>query len=72
MKAKDKEIIADNLKETRLELGLECQPLIPIGARSGLLTRIATTESGWVVRSDDIQTAFLELESAIRASSQFH
>jgi len=46
MKAKDKEIIADNLKETRLELGLECQPLIPIGARSGLLTRIATTESG--------------------------
>jgi hypothetical protein len=35
------EIIADNLSKSRVELGR----LIPTGERSGLLTRIAVTES---------------------------
>ena len=39
------------------------QRLIPTGERSGLLTHIATTESGFVVRADEKLTAFLELES---------
>jgi hypothetical protein len=39
------EIIADNLQESGLELGATSQRLIPTGKRSGLLTRIAATES---------------------------
>ena len=41
------------------------QRLIPTGKRSGLLTRIATTENGSFVRADEILTAFLEAERAI-------
>jgi hypothetical protein len=44
--------------------------LIPTGERSGLQTRIAATESGFVVRADEMLTAFLELEAAIRAATQ--
>jgi hypothetical protein len=40
------EIIGDNLKPSRLELGAMSQPLIPTGEKSGLLTRIAMTETG--------------------------
>jgi hypothetical protein len=39
------------------------------GEQSGLQTRIAATESRFVVHADKILTAFLELESAIRAGS---
>jgi hypothetical protein len=39
--------------------------LIPTGERSGLLTRIATTEKRLVVRAGEKLTAFLELEAAI-------
>ena len=39
-----------------------CQRLIPAGERSGLLTRIAATESVYVVQADEKLTAFLELE----------
>ena len=38
------EIIADNLKQSRLELGLRLSDW-PTGERSGLLMRIATTKS---------------------------
>jgi hypothetical protein len=41
--------------------------LILTGERSGLLTRIATTESVSLWRADEKLTAFVELESAIRA-----
>jgi len=41
--------------------------LILTGERSGLLTRIAMTETRFVVRADEKLTAFLELESAIRS-----
>jgi hypothetical protein len=37
------------------------------GARFGLLTHTAMTEKCYVVRADEKLTAFLELESAIRA-----
>jgi hypothetical protein len=43
--------------------------LIPTGERSGLLTHTATMESV-VVRADEKLTAFLELESAIRAAER--
>jgi hypothetical protein len=46
--------------------------LIPTGERSGLLTRIATTESSFVVHADEKLSAFLELKSAIRASSELY
>jgi hypothetical protein len=39
------------------------------GARFGLLTPIATTESVFVVRADEKLTAFVELERAIRSSN---
>jgi hypothetical protein len=42
-------------------------PWIPTGERSGLWVRIATAENVFVVRADEILTAFLELEAAIRA-----
>jgi hypothetical protein len=42
------------------------------GEQSGLLTRIATTESGSLCRADEKLTAFLELESAIRACGELH
>jgi hypothetical protein len=38
------QIIADNLKKTGWSWA-GCQPLIPRGEQSGLLTRIAATES---------------------------
>jgi hypothetical protein len=40
--------------------------LIPMGKRSGLLTRTANRKR-FVVRADEKLTAFLELQSAIRA-----
>jgi len=46
------------------------RPLIPKGKRSELLTRIAATESRFVVRAEEILTAFLELESATRPASR--
>jgi hypothetical protein len=59
------EIIADNLKKAGWSLGyvaaMNCE-----GRQSGLLTRITATERRFVVRADEKQTAFLELESAIR------
>jgi hypothetical protein len=36
------------------------------GERSGLLTRIAGTETGSLYKGDEKLTAFLELESALR------
>jgi len=36
--------------------------LIARGEQSGLLTRIAATESGFIVRADEKLTAFMELE----------
>jgi hypothetical protein len=36
--------------------------LIPTGERSGLLTRIATTEKRFVVHPEEMLTAFAELE----------
>jgi hypothetical protein len=47
-----------------VELGLASQLGVLAGERSGLLTRIATTESRFVVRKDEILTAFVELEAA--------
>jgi hypothetical protein len=44
-----------------------CQALIPTGERSGLLTRIGTTEGVWLWLSDEKLTAFVELEAAILA-----
>jgi len=46
------------------------RPLIPNGERSELLTRIAATESRFVVRAEEILTAFLELESATPPASR--
>jgi hypothetical protein len=46
-----------------------CQRLIPTGERSGLLTHIAATGSASVVRADEKLTAFIELESAIKAKT---
>jgi len=46
------------------------QQLIPTGERSGLLTRIATTKSGSLLHADELLTAFLELESAIRSRGE--
>jgi hypothetical protein len=43
--------------------------LIPTDEQSGLQTRIATTESRFVVDAEAKLTAFLELESVIRAAS---
>jgi len=43
---------------------------LPKRERSGSLTRIAATESRFVVRPDEKLTAFLELESAIRACAE--
>jgi hypothetical protein len=43
--------------------------LIPAGERSGLQTRIAATESVSLCGADEKLTAFLELESVIRAVS---
>jgi hypothetical protein len=48
-----------------VEVGAASQRLIPTGKRSGLLTRIATTEKRFVVRAGEKLTAFLELEAAI-------
>jgi hypothetical protein len=45
LKTKYSEIIADNLQQSRLELGLCLSDLIPRGERSGLQTLIAVTES---------------------------
>jgi hypothetical protein len=47
-----------------------CQPLIPRGEKSGLPTRTAATESVSLrVRMKKL-TAFIELESAIRAAER--
>jgi hypothetical protein len=46
--------------------GAALQPSIPTPKQSSLLTLIATTEHV-VVRADEKLTAFVELESAIRA-----
>ena len=43
------------------------QPWIPAGERSGLLTRSRADGKHYVVRADAKLTAFLELESAMRA-----
>jgi hypothetical protein len=44
VRVKSWEVIADNLKKC-VGAGAVCQPWIPPGEQSGLLTRIATTES---------------------------
>ena len=46
------------------------QRLIPTGERSGLLTLIAKDGKCFVVRADEKLTAFVELESAISASTR--
>jgi hypothetical protein len=46
------------------------QPWILRGKRSGLQTHTATTESVSFVRADELLTAFLGLESAIRAAER--
>jgi hypothetical protein len=43
---------------------------MPTGGRSGLRTRTAATESVRLF-ADDMPTAFLELESAIRVAGEF-
>jgi hypothetical protein len=43
---------------------------IPTGAQSGLLTRIATAESGSLLQADEKLTAFVDLESATRACGE--
>ena len=43
------------------------QRLIPTGGRSGLLRRIAATESVLFAHAEEKPSAFLELESVIRA-----
>jgi len=54
------EIIADNLKQSRLELGLTCGRTIWIAdAHRGDRKR-------YIVRANEIPTAFIELESVIR------
>jgi hypothetical protein len=45
------------------------QPLIPTGERSGLLDAHRDNGKRYVVRADEKLTAFLELQSAIRAGS---
>jgi hypothetical protein len=44
---------------------------MPTGKRSGLLTRIAATESVTLLCADEKLTAFLELESAICTCGDF-
>ena len=61
------EIIADNLSKAGFSWG-GSQPLIPTGEQFGLLMHIATTENVSVIHADELLTAFMELESAIRAS----
>jgi hypothetical protein len=47
------------------------QRLIPTGERSSVQTRIAATEGKrFVVRADEKLTAFVELESTIRAAER--
>jgi hypothetical protein len=46
------------------------QRLIPTGERSGLLTHIATTETGSFVQADKKPTMFVEVEWAIRACGE--
>ena len=53
-----------------MNLGDFGQPWIPTGERSGLQTHIAATEKRFVVRADEKLTAFVELEAAIRSSSE--
>jgi len=55
-------------QRVRLELGAVSQRLIPTGERSGLQTRIAMTESVSLCVRMKV-TAFLGLDSAIRASA---
>jgi hypothetical protein len=61
------EIIAHNLSKAGWSWAVS-QRLIPAGERSGLQTRNAATESVSLLRADEKVTAFVELESAIRAS----
>ena len=61
------EIIADNLSKAGWSWAVS-QQLIPTGERSLSLTLIATTERGLLLREDEKLTAFVELESAVRAA----
>jgi len=47
-------------------VGVASQPYILRGVQSGLLTRIAATGKRFLVDADELLTAFVELESAIR------
>jgi hypothetical protein len=64
------EIIADNLSKP-VGVGVTCQPRIPRGEQSGLLTRIVGDGKRFVVRADEMLTAFVELEAAIRVRGDF-
>jgi hypothetical protein len=58
------EVIADNLSKAGFSWG--CVSAVDsAGRRSGLPTRIAATESVFIVRADQKLTAFLELERAV-------
>jgi hypothetical protein len=63
------EIIA-TISARLVGVGAVCQRLIPTGERSGLQTRTATTEKRLVVHADEKLTAFVELESAVRACGE--
>jgi hypothetical protein len=64
------EIIADNLRQSRVGVGAVSQPWILRDGQSGLLMRTATTESVSLCAPMKKLTAFLELKSAIRASGE--
>jgi hypothetical protein len=61
------EIITDNLGKSSWSWGCISAGLAT-GERSGLLTRIPTTEKRFIVHADEKLTAFMEPKSAIRMS----
>jgi hypothetical protein len=61
------EIIADNLSKP-VGVGGASQRLIPMGERSGLQTH-RDDGKRFVVQADERVTAFVELESAVRAAA---
>ena len=63
------EIIADNLHKAGWSYGYV--PAIDANGRTiWIADPIATTEKRFVVRADEKLTAFVELEAAIRSSSE--
>ena len=59
------EIVADKSQQSPDGVRATSQPLTLTGERSGLLTRIGYGKR-FIVRADEMLTAFMELEAAIR------